>query len=164
MLISRSKNFRDYSAGLDEAYVPCCRETSEKILIVIFSLMRGLLLKAVEEAKSRFGEPFAGFQSDIWSPKDSRTSYAASRLSFVAQIKGVNMDVAPCIGFDQFPENSHTGDAIGRYFVNLLAIYNLTMTKSITLPTLDGAGNNKKAFKTLKKPAKVRCFFMLYSF
>ncbi|KAK3243581.1 hypothetical protein CYMTET_46778, partial [Cymbomonas tetramitiformis] len=155
--MSRSSNFRTYSAGLDGSYVPCCRDTSEKILSIIFTLMRALLGEAIDAAKARFGEPFAGFQSDIWSPKDCTTSYCASRLSFVAKHDGKNFDVAPCIGFDQFPENSHTGDAISRYLVILLAIYNLTMEKSITLPTLDGASNNKKAFAALKKKAKV-CF------
>ncbi|KAK3264233.1 hypothetical protein CYMTET_27015 [Cymbomonas tetramitiformis] len=65
------------------------------------------------------------------------------------------MDVCPLLGFDEFTVNSHTGQAIARYLKTLLATANLTIEDSITLPTLDGAGNNKKAFKILKKRMKV---------
>ena len=67
-----------------------------------------------------------------------------------------NLDVSPVIGFDEFAENSHTGPALARGFSDALLMYKLTMADSVTLPTLDGASNNKNAFKHLKKKMKVK--------
>ncbi|KAK3271774.1 hypothetical protein CYMTET_19899 [Cymbomonas tetramitiformis] len=154
--LSRSEPFREYSRALDERYVPYSRDTSAKLVFVTKSLMFATLCKALRAAKAQLGEPFAGFQSDIWSPKDNKTSFVCSRLSLIVKYKGKNLDVAPVLGFEEFPENRHTGPAISRYLGTLMGKAEVSMSSSSTLPTLDGAANNKKAFKVMKKRFKVR--------
>ena len=63
--LSRSPNFRHYSAGLDKSYVPCSRDTSEKLAHVIAGLMSHRLQSAIDAAKKRWGEPFCGFQVGV---------------------------------------------------------------------------------------------------
>ncbi|KAK3248272.1 hypothetical protein CYMTET_42257, partial [Cymbomonas tetramitiformis] len=67
--------------------------------------------------------------------------------------KGTLEDVAPLLEFQRFPENRHTGPALSRHYNGVLTVRKLSM-KSISLPTADGASNNKKAFKILKKRLK----------
>ncbi|KAK3243873.1 hypothetical protein CYMTET_7249 [Cymbomonas tetramitiformis] len=55
----------------------------------------------------------------------------------------------------RFPRGRHTGPALARQLTHLLRDNNLDMDKHITLPTLDGASNNKSAFKVLGKKFKV---------
>ncbi|KAK3244233.1 hypothetical protein CYMTET_46147, partial [Cymbomonas tetramitiformis] len=62
-------------------------DTAAKIMNVIKGLMFTKLVDAIAEAKNLFGEPFAGLQSDIWSPKDNKTSYVGTRISFVTQVR-----------------------------------------------------------------------------
>ncbi|KAK3266170.1 hypothetical protein CYMTET_25187, partial [Cymbomonas tetramitiformis] len=65
------------------------------------------------------------------------------------------MEVSPVLGFEEFLENRHTGPAIARNLAGLLKSVDMDMNDSITLPTLDGAANNKRAFKVFKKRVKV---------
>ncbi|KAK3244950.1 hypothetical protein CYMTET_45461, partial [Cymbomonas tetramitiformis] len=154
--LSRSEAFRTYSSTLDPRYVPSSRATSAKLMLVIKALMFSKLFMALHQAKTAFGDPFAGLQSDIWSPKDNKTSYVCTRLSFVHTSEDLSKsEVTPILGFDEFPENRHTGSAISRQLKKSLQAVKLDMETSITLPTLDGAANNKRAFKIMKKRVKL---------
>ncbi|KAK3253829.1 hypothetical protein CYMTET_36938 [Cymbomonas tetramitiformis] len=97
----------------------------------------------------------AGLQSDVYSQRDNKVAYAATRISLVVKIEGVLMDVCPLLDFSRFPRGRHTGPALARQLTHLLRDNNLDMDKHITLPTLDGASNNKRAFKVLGKKFKV---------
>ncbi|KAK3283519.1 hypothetical protein CYMTET_8790 [Cymbomonas tetramitiformis] len=124
--------------------------------MIIKELVFEKLKSALKHSKSWLGEPFAGIQSDIWSPKDNKTSYVCSRLSLVVKLEhGKIMEVSPVLGFEEFLENRHTGPAIARSLAGLLKSVDMDMNDSIALPTLDGAANNKRAFKVFKKRVKV---------
>ncbi|KAK3262274.1 hypothetical protein CYMTET_28859 [Cymbomonas tetramitiformis] len=143
---SKSPNFREFTSGSDKRYVPPCRNTCENIADVIRDLMWANLLTVLADTKQQLGEPFVGMQSDLWSPQDNKMSFACLRLSMILLLGGLLVDVCPLLGFEQFHENSHSGPALSRWTTQLLGRAVLSM-KSITLPTLDGAGNNKKCFK-----------------
>ncbi|KAK3256724.1 hypothetical protein CYMTET_34160 [Cymbomonas tetramitiformis] len=160
---SRSKHFRAYTAGLDKRYVPCSRDTSEKLVFVILGLMLELLDAIILKTQKELDDPFAGLQSDIWSPRDNKMAYSCSRLSMIVEHEGFFLDVCPLIDFHRFPENRHTGPALARNLVAMLLLRKLCLD-SITLPTLDGASNNKKALKILKRKMRVRTTYPTSSF
>ena len=151
---AKSQNFREFTSGLDKRYVPPCRSTCENICEIVRELMMANLVAVIADTKQQLGEPCFGLQSDLWSPQDNKVSFACLRLSMILLLNGILVDVCPLLGFEQFLENSHTGAALSRWKVMLLSRAAITMT-DITLPTLDGAGNNKKCFQILCKKMKV---------
>ncbi|KAK3281813.1 hypothetical protein CYMTET_10409 [Cymbomonas tetramitiformis] len=101
------------------------------------------------------GEPCFGLKTDLWSPRDNKVSYSATRLSMLIESGEEGLqDVSHLVEFQRFPENRHTSAALSRHFKGVMKTRNLSFD-NISLVTADGASNNKKAFKILKKRMEV---------
>ncbi|KAK3284620.1 hypothetical protein CYMTET_7740 [Cymbomonas tetramitiformis] len=94
------------------------------------------------------------FQSDLWSTSNAQESFAALRVSLIANLQGALFDIAPLVAFSAFPENRHTGAALARWFKAVFKISKLR-NESVSLFTLDGASNNKKALTILGIPGQI---------
>ena len=163
------------SAGLPH------RQTCIKLLGLMRTLTENKLEVVISMQRVKFGDPFAGTTSDIWSTSNCRASFFCMRLSMVLEpeivfaaastgSKGSKnssgstytrptglTEVAPMICFREFTETSHSGKVIASVKKSALAKYKMSPDTSLSLMTEDGASNNKSSAKQLQAPFKVCC-------
>ncbi|KAK3248308.1 hypothetical protein CYMTET_42221 [Cymbomonas tetramitiformis] len=151
---SKSKAMRVWIAGLQKQYRPPCRRMCVRLTLVIAELVLELLHALLKRNPSELGSPHMGGQTDLWSTRNAEEAFAAIRVSLVALLGGKLVDMCPLLAFTAFPENRHTGPALGRFFV--FEMKNAGQSKkSNALLTQDGASNNKKAAELESIPNRV---------
>ena len=165
---TRSKSLLVFVRTLNKAAGLPHRATCLKIIGVIRTLIEQKLHSVILKHIAAFAAPCAGMQSDIWSEKSMRESFFAARLSMqlephliysagstgLALHAGTLVDAAPMITFEAFQESSHSGAVIAQVKRKSLSKFSLA-PRHITLPTEDGAANNKKSAKILQMPFEV---------
>ena len=145
---------REWIKGLEDRYRPPHRNTCVKILTVIVELMDENLDAVIAATHAALGDHFIGQQADLWSLPNCTEAFACMRISMIIKVLGTLHDVCPIAAFDKFPENRHTGAALARWTKAVVLLKKMRL-RSIALATLDGASNNKKAYKILRVPMKV---------
>ena len=163
---SRSKGLKEYVRGLNPRAGLPHRETCLKILGVMRTLTDQKLQLIISKQQQKFGEPFAGSTSDVWSMINCTSSYFCMRLNlvlepdmvFTASSTGTRpttlVEAAPMIAFRVFTETKHSGKVLATVKTEALAKFNMGPA-SLSLMTEDGASNNKAAAKIINAPFKV---------
>ncbi|KAK3246255.1 hypothetical protein CYMTET_44200 [Cymbomonas tetramitiformis] len=151
---SRSKGMRSWVHGLEPRYTPPCRKTSARLTFCIAELVLENIDKIFSDIGETLGDPFIGAQSDLWSKKNAHEAFACLRCSLIYESLTGFSDISPVVAFEVFPENRHTGNALSRWHKAVLKLRKLRVA-SVSLFTLDGASNNKKAMKLMKAPSRV---------
>ncbi|KAK3244219.1 hypothetical protein CYMTET_46159 [Cymbomonas tetramitiformis] len=151
---AKSTSLRAWIRGLEPRYRPPCRLACERIALCMAELILEKIHDLIRQNGVQVGNPHAGGQSDLWSKKSAHEAFAALIVYMVILMAGKLLEVAFVVAFAAFPENRQSGAALARWFRATLIICKLRV-EGLTMLTLDGASNNKKAARLLAAPLHI---------
>ena len=151
LAVAHDEGFRSFCDSLHPGYVPPHRNTVWKILELIQQLTLENLKQQLMAVKAQIGSPFISLQTDMWTTRDMRESYASLNGSFITRKHGIGGTseyalVQAQLAFRKFPYLRHTGAKILLWIRAELKILGLTEADVVVIVP-DGGGNVKKACK-----------------